>query len=46
MNSTEVSDAATLACISAAFIFLNKNVKKKTQKIPAIDMGYYTKFMG
>ena len=34
MNSMEVSDAAMLAGISAAFIVL-KNVRK----IPAIDMG-------
>jgi hypothetical protein len=33
----EVSDAAMLAGISAAFVVL-KNVKKK-RKIPAIDMG-------
>ena len=37
-NSMEVSDAALSAGISAAFIAL-KNVRKKTRKIPAIDMG-------
>jgi hypothetical protein len=34
----EVSDAAVLAGLSAAFIVL-KNVRKKLRKIPAIDMG-------
>ena len=34
----EVSDAAMLAGVSAAFIVL-KNVRKKREKIPAIDMG-------
>ena len=34
----EVSDAAMLAGISAAFVVLKK-CKKETRKIPAIDVG-------
>jgi len=37
VNSVEVSDAAMLAGISAAFIVL-KDIRKKPRKIPAIDM--------